>query len=241
MRKPVSCTTADTMNVNFAFPEVRKVLESWVGYPAVAEILAECIDLEIFIAGGAVRNCFLVPQLEVKDFDFFLSGPSLDRALTILERNGVLVQTPYGSPRWHPTPNSEYYADFIPIRDFQPGLWQCENIVDVLNQFDFTASALAFDLRTEQGFDPQNGFRDLTRRRMKMVRFDYPDGPFIPGETLSRNAILWFRILHYTKVLNLTIEPLTLNWLRKHRDYEREASTFSALFFPPREGYLEPL
>src|SRR5688572_8036271 len=91
-----------TMDLNFAFPEVRKVLESWVGYRAVAEILAECEDLQIFIAGGAVRNCFLVPPLKVRDFDFFLSGPTLDQALTILERHGVLMQTPYGSPRWHP-------------------------------------------------------------------------------------------------------------------------------------------
>ena len=229
------------MDLNFAFPEVRKVLESWIGYPTVAEILAECKDLEIFIAGGAVRNCFIVPRREVRDFDLFLSGPSLDRALKILERQGILVQTPYGSPRWYPTQDSEYYADFIPIGDFKPGLWQCEDIVDVLNQFDFTASALAFDLRTKRGFDPQNGFRDLARRRMKMVRFDYPDGPFITGATLSRNAILWFRILHYAQVLKLTIEPLTLNWLREHRHYERQVTDFSALFFPPGEGYLEPL
>ena len=225
----------------FAFPEVRKVLRSWVGYQGLAEILSDCADLEVFIAGGAVRNCFLTPPLEIRDFDFFVNGPSFERALRILERHGALMETPYGSPRWYPAQNSEYYADFIPIRDFKPGLWQCEDIIDVLNQFDFTASALAFDLRTERGFDPQNGFRDLSRRTMKMVRFDYPDGPFIPGATLSRNTILWFRILHYTKVLKLRIEPLTLNWLRRHRDYEQHAGIFSALFFSPHDGYLESL
>jgi hypothetical protein len=230
-----------TMDLVFAFPEVRRVLQSWVGYECLAEILAECPDLQVFLAGGAVRNCFLTPPLEVQDFDFFVNGPSLERALKILERHGTLLQTPYGAPRWHPAQNSECYADFIPIRDFKPGLWQCEDIVDVLNQFDFTVSALAFDLRTERGFDPQNGFRDLTRRTMKMVRFDYPDGPFIAGETLSRNVILWFRILHYARVLKLIIEPLTLNWLRRHLDYQQHAGIFSALFFPPHEGYLQPL
>ena len=228
------------MDPIFAFPEVGKVLKSWVGYQGIAEILTECSDLQVFLAGGAVRNCFLTPRLEVRDFDFFVNGTSLERALKILERHGTLMQTPYGSPRWHPLQNSEYYADFIPIGDFKPGLWQCEDIVDVLNQFDFTASALAFDLRTKRGFDPQNGFRDLTRRTMKMVRFDYPDGPFIPGATLSRNGILWFRILHYAKVLKLTIEPLTLNWLRS-RNYQQHANIFSALFFPLHDGYLDPL
>jgi len=61
-----------SMDLNFAFPEVRKVLESWVGYPTVADILAQCKDLEIFIAGGAVRNCFIVPRREARDFEFFL-------------------------------------------------------------------------------------------------------------------------------------------------------------------------
>lgn len=229
------------MDLVFAFPEVRRVLQSWVGYECLAEILAECPDLQVFLAGGAVRNCFFTPPLEVQDFDFFVDGPSLERALRILKRHGTLLETPYAAPRWHPARDSEYYADFIPIRDFKPGLWQCEDIVDILNQFDFTASALAFDLRTEQGFDPQNGFRDLTRRTMKMVRFDYPDGPFMPGEALSRKVILWFRILHYAKALKLIIEPLTLNWLRRHRDYQQHADTFSARFFPPHDGYLEPL
>jgi hypothetical protein len=229
------------MDLGSALPEVQGRLQSWAGYGALAEVLTRCEDLEVFLAGGAVRNCFLDPPRRVRDFDFFLHGSSFERALRILERYGVLDQTPYGSPRWHPAESSEHYADLIPIRDFRPGLWPCEDIVDVLYQFDYPASDLAFDLRTGLGFDPQNGLRDLTRLRLRMVRFDYPDGPFIPGAMLPRNAILWFRILHYARTLQFVIEPLTLDWLRAHRDYQRHAAAFSALFFQPHESYLEPL
>lgn len=229
------------MNLGSALPGVQANLQAWVGYQTLAEVLASCPELKVFVAGGAVRNCVLDPPRPVRDFDFFLDGPSFPRAIKILEGHGSLQQTPYGSPRWHPANHPEQYADFIPIRDFRPGLWPCEDIVDVLNQFDFTASALAFDLRTGQGFNPQNGLRDLTRRTMRMVRFDYPEGPFIPGAGLSRNAVLWFRILHYASMLGFGIEPFTLDWLRAHRDYQRHAVDFSALFFRPHPGYQDPL
>jgi hypothetical protein len=198
-------------------------------------------DLQIFLAGGVIRNCFLESSSQPKDFDFFLQGPSIKAAVEMFAKNGQLETTPYGAPRWRPIQNPEQYADLMSIGDFVPGLWKCENIVDVLNQFDFTANAVAFDLRTGEAFDPQNGFRDALRRMMKMVRFDYPEGPFISGAALSRNAILWFRILHYTRILGFTIEPITLEWLKMHRAFNSQLEAFSLIFFRPDPGYLDPL
>lgn len=76
---------------------------------------------------------------------------------------------------------------------------------------------------------------------MRMVRFDYPDGPFIPQATLCRNVILWFRVLHYAAALNFTIEPLTLEWLQLRRKFISQESEFQRLFFTPNARYLEPL
>lgn len=198
-------------------------------------------DLQVFLAGGVIRNCLLEGSSQQKDFDFFLQGPSIKAALELFAQNGQLEATPYGAPRWHPISNPKQYADLMSIEDFVPGLWKCENIVDVLNQFDFTANAVAFDVRSGEMFDPQNGFRDGGQRTMRMVRFDYPEGPFISGATLSRNAILWFRILHYTRILDFTIEPITLEWLKTHRGFNRQLEAFSLLFFRPDPGYLDPL
>lgn len=65
-----------------------------------------------------------------------------------------------------------------------------------------------------------------------MVRFDFPDGPFILGAPIERNAVLWFRILHYAKHLGLAIEPLTLAWLRRNRGFETQHETFRSFFGP---------
>jgi hypothetical protein len=229
------------MELGSAYPAVRRRLESWSGHDALFDVMTRFPDFHVFLAGGVVRNCILGPDYQVRDFDFFLTGPSIGAALELIGQRGVLTQTPFGSPRWHPAGDPECYADLIPIRDFKPGLWQCEDIVDVLNHIDYTASALAFDLRTAAWFDPQNGLRDLLRRTMRMVRFDFPEGPFRQGTTLSRNAILWFRVLHYAAILGLTIEPITLQWLRAHRHFDEQRTTFASVFFEPCKGYLESL
>jgi hypothetical protein len=224
-----------------ALPEVRRRLAAWAGFEVVQHVLAEHDDLEIFLAGGVIRNLFIDPTRPVKDFDFFLRGASLDKAITVFAQHGRMHETPFGAPRWFPAAEPGRYADLIPIDRFIPGLWKCEDIVDVLNQFDFTASALAFDLRTGTAFNPQNGVRDAVRRTMRMVRFDWPEAPFIPGAPITRNAVLWFRVLHYAKQLGLTIEPLTLAWLRRNRGYSTQSDVFAELFFRPEKGFLAPL
>lgn len=215
------------------YPAVWQHLQRWSGHEKLMRTMEKFPDLSFFLAGGVVRDCLLNVSSPVKDFDFFLRGPSVKAAVEFLAEEGHLRRTPYGGARWYPDSTQVQYADLIPIEDFKPGLWKCEDILDVLNQFDFTINAVAFDLRTGESFDPQNGVRDVFRRTMKMVRFDYPEGPFVAEAELSRNAVLWFRILHYAKVLGLTIEPLTLDWLKAHRSFQEYAVQFGDLFFTP--------
>jgi hypothetical protein len=216
-------------------------LQSWAGYHALALVLEQFADLEIFLAGGAIRNVMLDIHPHAKDFDFFLHGPSVGQGLAVIERYGTFSTTPFGSPRWYPAGDSEQYCDLIPIARFNNGLWPCENIVDVLNQFDFTGNSLAFDLRTGVFFSPQNGVRDLARRSMRMVRFDYPEEPITAGAALTRNAVLWFRILHYAKLLDLRVEPVTRRWLIANRAYAERVELFATDFFRPHFAYLTAL
>lgn len=197
--------------------------------------------LEVFLAGGSVRNIALEAYRDPRDFDFFLGGDGVQEALSLLEGSGELQTGPFGSPRWHPAVESDIYADIIPITFFYNGLWQCIDMVDALNQFDFTGNAVAVNLRTSAVLDPQNGIRDLQSRVMRGVRFDYPDEPISQHCLLSRPVVLWFRLLHYAVLLDLTIEPVTLRWLRAHRDYAQHIQAYQDVFEDVHPLYLETI
>lgn len=221
------------MTLSLAYPEVHRRLKAWSGYPTLQQVMREDVELGVYVAGGVVRNVLIGRPMVSKDWDFFLAGDGVSTAIERFARHGRLETTPYGSPRWHPPGAAAEYADLIPVADFVPGLWPCEDIVDVLDQFDFTANAVGFDLRSGQAFDPQNGVRDARRGIMKMVRFDYPDGPYIKGATLDRNVVMWLRIVHYASVLNFTVEPLTRRWLVTRGDQRGHAAAFELEFFRP--------
>lgn len=194
-------------------------------------LLAHFPRLRVFLAGGALRDMLLSGKREAKDLDIFLTGPDIDAALGKLANEGAMQYGPFGSPRWFPSKGSDFYCDVIPAPRFFNGLWQCEDIVDVLNQFDFTVNAVALDLRTGLFHDPQNGRRDIAKKEMRAVRFDYPEEPITPDAGLTRPAVVWFRILHYATTLGLKVEAVTLNWLREHQHYEAQADHFESLFF----------
>src|SRR5713101_5027714 len=148
-------------------------LGAWPGYKVCTRIMTRFPTLEVYLAGGAVRDVILGRDVQSKDFDIFLGGDAVEVALEVWGTSGSMELGPFGSPRWFPSPAQSQYCDLIPISRFINGLWRCEDIIDVLNQFDFTGNAVAFDLRSGRFFDPQNGRRDLHRRVLRSVRFDY--------------------------------------------------------------------
>lgn len=210
-----------------------KILELWAGFVWLARALEKFSKVQIFLAGGALRDIFGSENRKPKDFDFFIAGPGVEDFLDFLAHHGKLSMGPFGSPRWFPENSPDSYADIILIECFYNGLWKCEDIVDVLNQFDFTANAIALDIRTPRLFDPQNGIRDAQMRVMRAVRFDYPDEPISSCCSLSRPSVLWFRLIHYAKVLKLEIEPVTMRWLLENSRFSGDVEQFGEIFFLP--------
>ena len=210
-----------------------KMLELWPGFKSLVSALDKFSNIRIFLAGGVLRDLLGDENRRPKEFDFFISGSCVDDFLSFLAQHGKLSMGPFGSPRWFPKNSPNIYADIIPIERFYNGLWKCEDIVDVLNQFDFTANAIALDIRSPRLFDPQNGIRDTQMRIMRAVRFDYPDEPISLGCSLSRQCVLWIRIIHYANILNLEIEPVTKQWLHENSKYVNDVDQFGDIFFVP--------
>jgi len=217
-----------------------KILRSWAGYQTIMDLLSELNRLEVYVVGGVLRDILLGIN-QPRDIDFLIAGDDVDSALAILAEQGTLSSGPFGSPRWYPSASEQTYCDIVPLRSFYNGLWRCENITDALNQFDFTGNALGLELRTGTLFDPQNGQRDLRRRIMRAVRFDYPSEPISRGQLLTRPAVLWFRLLHYAAAKGLVIEPITMKWLRENRHFYVYMEHFCVTFFPLHPLALKPL
>jgi transcriptional regulator with XRE-family HTH domain len=212
---------------------VRKALRAWSGYETLHAVMQECRGVSVYLVGGALRDLLLPGNRRPKDFDLFLGGSGVEQFIDRLARCGDMTFGPFGSPRWHPSGVSDRYADVVPISRFNNGLWRCDDIVDALNQFDFTANAIALDLRSPRLFDPQNGLRDLRLSIIRAVRFDYPDEPIAQGIGLTRLCVLWFRLIHYARVLGFRVDPVTQRWLNDHSFFSRRADLFAATFFEP--------
>ncbi len=216
-------------------------LEGWHGYGPLTAAVAAFPSVDVYVAGGAVRDVLLGRQKPSKDFDIFLGGAEVDAMVRALASTGALAVGPFGSPRWFPDPESNVYGDLIPIRNFYTGLWPCEDILDVVNQADFTGNAIAVEFRTGRVFDPQNGRRDLQKKLLRAVRFDYPHKPIVNGHSLDCLIVMWFRLLHYAYTLNLQIDAVTLSWLCRHRAFSAGYEEFASVFFRPDANALRVL
>lgn len=216
------------------------MLKVWPGYSAFWSMLADFPDLQAYLTGGVLRDRAADTPAIPRDFDIFLAGPSVDLAINSLAAAGDIQRTPFGSPRWFPAATPAQYCDLVSISRFTNGLGPCRTITDALRQFDFTGNALALDLRTGEFFDPVDGLRDMRERVMRMI-IAYPDEPIATNLSISRVTVLWFRLLHYAAVLELSIASATLDWLSQHRCQQDHLADFTRLFFPPHPAFLRPL
>lgn len=187
----------------------------------------------VYLAGGTVRNAFINPTLIAKDLDLFVTKSAFDKVKDFLCNTGNLMTNQFGTYRWFAFKDPDFYYDIIIIPDFYNGLWKCRNITDVLNQFDITVNAVAFDLLNGEFYDPQNGLLDIKERNLRAVRFDYPEIPVSDSIALSRNSVLWFRYQHYAKTLNLDMDPITANWLIDNAFRAEDLEKFTQYFFKP--------
>jgi hypothetical protein len=52
---------------------ILKKLQSWAGYPRLQQAMKRFPDLDVFLAGGIVRDTIQGREISPKDFDFFLA------------------------------------------------------------------------------------------------------------------------------------------------------------------------
>jgi tRNA nucleotidyltransferase (CCA-adding enzyme) len=207
------------------------LLQGWTGFSLCRELLADYPDLNLFLIGGVLRDIISQKNYSAKDFDLCFFGVDEELVLNRLAQCGQITKGQFGSPRWHPH-QSAIYADIMHAHCFYNGLWRCEDVLDVINQVDITANAIALSLREPILLDPQNGVRDLQQGVLRAVRFDYPDEPITDHCSLTRLCVLWFRFVHYAAALDLQMEPVTGRWVLANQHYLNFKDSFCQYFFP---------
>lgn len=219
---------------------VRKAFGDWSARAVLEAALNGTGPSEAYLAGGFVRDVASGQHRPTGDVDLFCTASRAERVLHRLAADGRIETGPFGAPRWTPS-TEDTYVDIVTIEHFTNGLWSCEDMKDALNQFDFTANAIAFDLVSGEVLDPQNGIRDAGRRVMRAVRFDYPNEPIAAGGALTRPGVVFVRIVHYLGRLGFTVDSPTRDWLLRNLDLCSQIEEFQRTFFQPDTSALDRL
>ena len=177
-------------------------------YPALSEI---------YLCGGCIRD-YLMGCAPGKDLDVFVhcNRAELDALLCYLAQYGRLDYGPYGSPRFYPEGTDAHYADIIPFYNFIVSEKPVTDIYALLSNFDFTANALGYNLKTGDFYDPVGGAEDIRS---------------IP---LSAVSVFWFRLLHYQHKLDFHFDGQTERWVLDNSwRYSKDIAAFEKYFFKP--------
>jgi hypothetical protein len=207
------------MDASQIITNVHAALRRWPGYSIVERTFADYDDLEVFIAGGFVRNIVLGKPLS-KDIDLFLNGPSAGQFVNRLVASGHATLNPYGKWNWRPSTECAHYFDLLTIPDFRVGPRRIFTLDELMTHFDFTCNAIGLALRSTRLIDPCGGIESCRRHELKMNPCKHPEYRAVrPDNPLTNAACLWFRALHYASRLDLRIESDTKSWLVNHKHY----------------------
>ena len=64
--------------------------ETWACFDAFDQAIGSLADIEVHIAGGAVRSAFVEGSDQSKDFDFFIRGTDTNKFLQVLGEVGKI-------------------------------------------------------------------------------------------------------------------------------------------------------
>ncbi len=210
-----------------------KLLSTHESFKSLLQIIREIPEGNFFVSGGTVRDTLIGNDHSIKDVDIFLTIEGFLKIESFLNLNGNVVSNQFGTKRWFPDDNKTLYYDIIQISKFYNGLWPCRDMIDVLNQFDITANAVAFDLVNGKFYNPQNGLQDIKDRKLRAIRFDFPELLVSEAVNISRNSLLCIRYQFYAKKLNFEIEPITKKWLTDNNFRSADLEKFKKYFFDP--------
>lgn len=189
---------------------------------------------KIYVCGGFLRN-LIMGVSDNKDVDIFVDC-SMEEFRCFVEdmaSYGKMEYGQYGSPRLYIDDSTVEYIDIVPFYNFIVAGKPLLTIEDILQNFDFTANAIAWDFANEELLDPLNGFDDIKNGLLRAVRFDFPEMSVSDNIRLSAVSVFWFRLLHYQNLLGLSFDAITEKWILENKRRMKDYKLFCKHFFKP--------
>lgn len=191
-------------------------------------------DFEIYVCGGYLRS-LLMKEPRNADLDLFVNctASQMNSLLDALQPMGRIERGQYGSPRFYPKDSEGHYIDIVPFYNFIVGDKPIVTIDDLLHNFDFTANAIAWDIRTFNLYNPVEGIEDIHHKILRAVKLNFPDKPVSAWVPLSTLSVFWFRLLHYQHVLQFHFDDHTWDWIQANAWRKQDLPLFEKYFFAP--------
>ena len=217
------CTTNNSIiNYKIDFPEY---IDLFKNYDKLSNI---------FACGGCIRDYILSGKFN-NDIDIFIpcSSSELTDLLNYLSLYGKIDLGQYGSPRFYPNEICGKYVDIVPFYNFIVAEKEITDIRSLLKNFDFSANSIAYNLKTNELLNPNQGLEDISNKVLRALRTDFPEKSLPSPINLSTNSVFWFRLLHYQKNLGFTFDSNTRKWVIENAWRYKDLRQFKKYFFEP--------
>lgn len=189
---------------------------------------------KIYVCGGYIRNIIL-NKTENKDIDVFVDCTPKEFSKVIAEMGkwGEMSYGQYGSPRLYVSEPGLEYVDIVPFSNFIVAGRPLYTIEDILQNFDFTANAVAWSFRDDIVLDPLGAIEDISHGTLRAVRLDFPEMMISKDVQISAVSVFWFRLLHYQCKLGFKFDPVTNDWVVRNKFRMKDFELFRKYFFEP--------
>lgn len=178
---------------------------------------------QIYEVGGALRDLLLgIPN---KDKDLLVTGIPMEELQDLLESHGSVqkVGKSFGVLKFRPKGAASEFDIALPRiekstgkghRDFEVEFDPHIPVEQDLGRRDFTINAMARNLSSGELIDPFQGQKDLKNKSLRMVF----------SKTFQEDPLRLLRAIQFSARLDLTIEALTLEEMKKDAELIRNIS-----------------
>lgn len=189
---------------------------------------------EVYVSGGFMRD-YIMGKPASKDIDIFIncSRAEIKKLVEFLVQYGKVVYGQYGSPRFFPNDFDGLYVDIVPFYNFIVSKEPIKDIVSLLSNFDITANAIGYEIKSKTLYNPVGGIEDIRDGILRAVRLDFPEKPVSQEIGLSAVTVFWFRLLHYQSKLGFNFSQETEQWILENKWRYQDLEVFKQHFFEP--------